>query len=71
MDDLPQSVAGPSLASRRERVGITQAALAQRLGVHRITLRQWERAAEVDPIRADKYERALRAILAEELAKPA
>lgn len=68
MDELPQSVPGPTLAAQRKAVGILQQDLAKEIGISRINLGAWERAAELDSIRAERYERALRALHAESLA---
>lgn len=66
MDEtLPKPIPGPTLADARRRVGVAQADLARRLGVHRVSLSGWERAAAVDPIRAARYQRALRELVAE------
>lgn len=64
-DTLPQPVSGPSLAKQRRQVGVAQTDLARRLGMHRVSLSGWERAAFIDPIRAARYERALRELVAE------
>lgn len=64
-DDLPVPVPGPSLREKRLQVGISQADLAKRVGVHRVSLNDWENRASLDPIRAAKYERALRELIAE------
>lgn len=62
-DTFPKPVAGPDLAELRRTLGVAQVDLARVLGVHRVTLHGWERAAEVSPIRAAKYQRALREIV--------
>jgi DNA-binding transcriptional regulator YiaG len=66
--DLPSPTPGPDLAARRKEMGVAQAALATRLGIHRVTLSGWEGEAKVDPIRAARYERALRELVAEAVA---
>jgi transcriptional regulator with XRE-family HTH domain len=63
-----QPVPGPTLADERRRLGIRQRDLAARLGMHRVTLHGLERAAEVDPIRAARYARALRELVEEAAA---
>jgi DNA-binding XRE family transcriptional regulator len=67
-DTFPKSVPGPSLAELRRSLGVGQADLARRLGMHRVTLYGLERAAVVDPIRAARYQRALREIVDEAVA---
>jgi len=66
MDDtFPQPTPGPDLAALRRSQGVTQITLAERLGIHRVTLNSWEGSAEVDPIRAERYRRAVRELVAE------
>jgi DNA-binding transcriptional regulator YiaG len=65
MQDLPRPVPGPELAAQRKALGIRQTDLAARLEMHRVTLRGWERAAEVSPLQAARYQRALREIIAD------
>lgn len=67
-DTFPTPTPGPDLADLRRRMGVTQVALASRMGVHRITLNGWEKAATVDPLRAARYRRALQEIVAEATA---
>lgn len=67
-DQFPPPTPGPELADLRRQCGVTQVALAARMGVHRITLNGWERAAAVDPLRAARYQRALREIVTEATA---
>lgn len=62
---FPLPTPGPELAGLRRQCGVTQVALAARMGVHRITLNGWERAAAVDPLRAARYNRALREMVDE------
>lgn len=64
-DRFPTPTPGPDLADLRRQCGVTQVALATRMGVHRVTLNGWEKAAAVDPLRAARYRRALREIVAE------
>jgi len=56
------------LASLRDRCGISQIALASRMGVHRVTLRQWEKKPRLDPVRAARYRRMLRQLVDEATA---
>lgn len=67
-DDFPRPVPGPSLADLRKKVGIRQDALAERLGMHRVTLSGIERSPSVDPVRAARYQNALAELVAEALA---
>jgi transcriptional regulator with XRE-family HTH domain len=56
MEDIaPQSSTGPDLAALRRELGITQDALASRLGVHRVTVAGWEARATVDAVTAGRY----------------
>jgi len=64
-ETFPSPIPGPDLAALRREMGVTQLALATRMGVHRITLNGWERAHTVDPLRAARYRRALREIVDE------
>ena len=64
-ESFPPPVPGPVLATLRREMGVSQVALAARMGVHRITLNGWEKAATVDPLRAARYRRALRELVAE------
>lgn len=64
---FPKPIPGPDLARLRKTQGIEQAALAKRLDIHRVTLSAWERSAAVSPIRAARYQRALRDILEESI----
>lgn len=59
MEDLPRPVDGRKLAHRRRELGVRQQDLAASLGIHRVTLHEWEREELLDPIRAARYERAL------------
>lgn len=67
-DTFPEPVPGPELADLRKTVGVLQVDLAKRLGMHRVALSGWERAAKVDPIRAARYRRALRELVDEATA---
>lgn len=63
-----QPTPGPVLAEERRRLGVRQVDLAARLGMHRVSLRGWERSAEVDPIRAARYIKALRDVVSKAVA---
>lgn len=67
-DDLPEPVNGPDLADKRKRLGVTQQALADALGVHRTRLNAWERALPLDAIRAARYRKALADLVREAVA---
>lgn len=67
-ETFPKPISGPALAELRKSVGVQQSDLAARLGMHRVSLRGWERSAEVDPIRAARYQRALRELVSEAVA---
>jgi DNA-binding transcriptional regulator YiaG len=64
-DTYPDPTPGPDLAALRKSLGVQQKDLAARLGMHRVGLRGWERAAVVDPMRAARYRRALRELVNE------
>lgn len=69
MEDIaPQSSTGPDLAARRRELGITQDALASRLGVHRVTVAGWEARATVDAVIAGRYLIAANALAAEAIS---
>ena len=42
MDDTVEPLTPAGLIERRRALGLTQEQLAQRLGVHRVTLTRWE-----------------------------
>lgn len=67
MIDEPATVPGPRLAEQRRGYGVTRRALADRLGLHRNTLRAWETAHELDVLRQRRYASALREIVDEQL----
>jgi transcriptional regulator with XRE-family HTH domain len=67
-DDLPDPVPGPELAALRKRLGVTQQALADALGVHRTRVNAWERAQPLDAIRAVRYQQTLRRLVSEAVA---
>lgn len=64
-DDFPRPIPGSQLKAARKALGIQQKALADELGMHRITLHKLEESAAVDPIRATRYQNALAGIVAE------
>lgn len=69
MDDIaPQSSTGPDLAALRRELGITQDALARRLGVHRVTVAGWEARATVDAVIAGRYRIAATALASEAIS---
>lgn len=68
MIDEPTIVPGPRLAEQRRGYGVTRRALADRLGLHRNTLRAWETAHAVDVIRQRRYIAALRELVEESAA---
>jgi transcriptional regulator with XRE-family HTH domain len=63
MIEDPTTIPGPRLAEQRRGYGITRRALADRLGLHRNTLRAWETAHSVDVLRQRRYIAALRALI--------
>ena len=65
MDTLepPATVPGPRLAIQRRGYGVTRRALADSLGLHRTTLREWELTPELDVLRTRRYLAALRRIV--------
>ena len=66
MDETtPTKVPGSVLASERDVYGVTRRRLAEKMGLHRNTLRGWETDPEVDVIRQRRYRAALQAIVAE------
>lgn len=70
MDDIatPQSSTGPDLAAFRAELGITQGALAARLGVHRVTVAGWEARATVDAVTSGRYRNAATALATEAIS---
>jgi len=67
-DDFPRPVPGRSLAALRVKVGIEQKALADRLGIHRVTLSGIEHSPEVSPVKAAQYQNALAELISEATA---
>lgn len=65
MDNPPVTIPGPTLAEQRRGYGVTRQALAERLGLHRNTLRAWETAHSVNVLRQRRYMAALQAIVAD------
>lgn len=68
MIDEPATIPGPRLADQRRGYGVTRQALADRLGLHRNTLRAWETAHAVDVLRQRRYAAALRELVEESAA---
>lgn len=66
--DSPATVPGSVLAAERVTYGVKRTRLAQKLGLHRNTLRDWEMADEVDVIRQRRYRSALRDLVEEAVA---
>lgn len=64
-ESFPKPVDGRALAKLRRSQGIEQKSLAEALGITRGRLYVWETNAELDPIRAARYERELRRLVAE------
>ncbi len=44
------ALSGPRLRWLRKQLGLTQQALAERLGTHRVTVADWERGAATVPV---------------------
>jgi hypothetical protein len=65
----PVKVPGAVLAAERDTYGVTRRRLADKLGLHRNTLRGWEQSAELDVLRQRRYRMALEAIVAETTAE--
>lgn len=61
----PAKVHGQVLAAERDTYGVKRSQLAEKMGLHRNTLRGWELDPEVDVIRQLRYRAALQAIVAE------
>jgi DNA-binding XRE family transcriptional regulator len=70
-DDELTPTPGKDLAKLRRTAGIGQVALAQRLGMHRVTLSLLENAPEVDVLKSARYRRAVFDIVAEATEVPA
>jgi len=64
---LPKAVTvpGSDLARERTAYGVTRKALAERMGLHRNTLLNWENAPEVTVIDQRRYLLALRTLVEE------
>ena len=62
---FPAAEPGPELAQIRTSVGISQEALAKRLGVTRQTVISWEQRAAVPALKAHRYRRVLREMVDE------
>jgi len=67
-DTFPAAEPGPALAQIRTSVGISQDALAKRLGVTRQTVISWEQRAAVPALKAYLYRRTLREMVDEATA---
>lgn len=67
---FPAAEPGPALADLRTSVGISQGALAKRLGVSRQTVISWEQRAAVPALKAHRYRRALREMVDEATGGP-
>jgi DNA-binding transcriptional regulator YiaG len=61
--EAPSLIPGPRLAEQRRGYGVTRRALAERLGLHRNTLRAWETSEAVDVLRQRRYFAALRELV--------
>jgi transcriptional regulator with XRE-family HTH domain len=68
LSDLPTPIPGPELLAERKRLGVEQQALADALGIHRTRVNAWEKAQPLDAIRAARYRKALRAVVAKAVA---
>lgn len=65
MDIAPAKVPGSTLLAERDTYGVTRQQIADRLQLHRNTVRQWELDAQVDVIRQRRYRQALAEIVSE------
>lgn len=61
--EAPITIPGRRLAAQRKGYGITRAALAAHLGLHRNTLLAWEQTDALDVLRQRKYLTALRELV--------
>jgi DNA-binding transcriptional regulator YiaG len=61
--EAPATIPGPRLAEQRRGYGVTRRALAERMGLHRNTVRAWELSPEVDVLRQRRYFAALRELV--------
>ena len=50
---------GADLKEARERAGLTQEQIADRLHVHRVTVTAWEGKAEVKKLKAERFLKAV------------
>lgn len=61
--DTVDTLTGDQLVALRESRGISQAAIAKRLGHHRVTIRHWESGrTEMTPLKTRLYRAAVEAI---------
>lgn len=67
-DTFPKPVNGKHLADLRRAQGVPQKELAYAIGITRGRLYVWETDAALDPVRAARYERALRQLVDEKVA---
>lgn len=65
----PAKVPGAILATERDTFGVSRKDLANKMRLHRNTLRDWERAPEVNVINASRYRKALHELVDEALAE--
>lgn len=69
MDTAPAKIPGAVLAAERDTYGVSRTDLARKLRLHRNTLRDWEKALEVDVIKAARYRNALREFVDEAIGE--
>ena len=67
-DDFPRPVPGSALRELRKKVGVTQQAIADELGIHRTAVNKWENDPVVDAVRALRYQNAVSEALAKATA---
>ena len=61
-NDLPEPTPGQVLAEKRKAAGFSQQAVADRIGVHRLTLTRkdgWEHSPQLPSVKVARYLRAL------------
>lgn len=59
---------GLDLKRAREDAGLTQEAVAERLGVSRVTIVNWEQRAAIKEFKADRFLRVIRELASERTA---